>query len=80
MTAIRVFAYATAAILVIAVIAGTTILVHQPLRLERWYRAGLDRPKGKAPASAKSAGLQQWEDTRAMIERLKCERDRLRRG
>jgi len=45
MTAIRVFAYATAAFLVVAVIAGTTILVHQPSRLERWYRAGLDQPK-----------------------------------
>ena len=80
MTAIRVFAYATAAFLVVAVIAGTTILVHQPSRLERWYRAGLDQPKGKAPAANKKAGLRQWEETSAMIERLKRERDQLRRG
>jgi hypothetical protein len=80
MTASRVLAYTTAAFLVIAVIAGTTILVHQPSRLERWYRAGLDQAKGKAPASNNKAGLQQWEETGAMIERLKRERDQLRRG
>ncbi len=67
MTAIRVFAYATAAFLVVAAIAGTTVLVHQPWRLERWYRAGLDQPKGKAPAANKKAGLRQWEETRAVI-------------
>jgi hypothetical protein len=80
MTAIRVFAYATAAFLVVTVIGGTTVSVHQPSRLERWYRAGLDQPKGKAPAANKKADLRQWEETRAMIERLKRERDQLRRG
>ena len=80
MTAIRAFAYATAAFLIIAVIAGTTILIHRPSRLERWYRSGLDQPKAKASASNKEAGPQQWEETRAMIEGLKRESDQMRLG
>jgi hypothetical protein len=80
MTAIRVFAYGIAAFLVVAAIAGTTVFVHQPSRLERWYKAGLEQPKGKAPPTNRKAGLRQWEETRAMVERLKRERDRLRRG
>jgi hypothetical protein len=69
-----------ATFLVVAVITGTTVFVYQPSRLEWWYRAGLDQPKGKAPAANKKAGLRQWEEARAVIERLKREPDQMRRG
>ena len=69
-----------ATFLVVAVITGTTVFVYQSSRLEWWYRAGLDQPKGKAPAANKKAGLRQWEEARAVIERLKREPDQMRRG
>jgi hypothetical protein len=46
----------------------------------RVSQGGLDQVKGKSPASNKKAGLQQREEPHAMIERLKRERDQLRRG